>query len=277
MVQAAHLVAAVPGLKGEPVGAVEKGLVAGLIGLKIRPHGVLKGLVLVVDRLLGQSVLDQRIHIAGEFGVVLQVGVGAVIDAAGHNGVTAQEAGLLNKDHAGTLVGGCDGGRQAGSAAAHDDDVGGVFGVLCGSLLDGLLQGGHVHTGTLQSGLHAVQDSPAGDGDAGDGIHRQRLGLHHPLGDQTDGPVHQARGLHILGNIYILNAVFGHGDLHRHRPMHTGNGSSVGARCVAAGGLGLFRLFGGTSSQREHHGPGQEQGQCALFHILPSFLNCRCL
>ena len=80
--------------------------------------------MLFADGLFGQGGLHQRILVAGNFGIVLQLGIGRIVDAAGNDGVAAQEPGLFNHDDGRAFVRCADSRGQSRAAAANDDDVG---------------------------------------------------------------------------------------------------------------------------------------------------------
>ena len=227
-VQISDLIAAVPGLQGKPVGAVKEGLVGFLIGLKLQADGVLQLGMLFADGLFGQGGLHQRILVAGNFGIVLQLGIGRIVDAAGNDGVAAQEPGLFNHDDGRAFVRCADSRGQSRAAAANDDDVGREGHVLGGGLFKLLAENAFGIASLLEAVLHSGYQHTAGHGCTGDGIHGRCLVVHNRGRNFFEYRVGYAGGFHLVNHLYGGDGAVGHGHFHGHGAMHGSHGRSVG-------------------------------------------------
>ena len=210
------------------------------------------------------TVLEHRRNkVLGRLGAAILLGpggAGGLGARASHRAGAAGHAGLLQQDDALALLNRLDARSQAGSAAAHDHDVG--FQRLLDQLGSGR-RGGHllhIGAGLLKGVGHRRLERVRGHRRASDRIHAERLALQHGLHQLRQGRSANALGLGMLDHL-------NRGDLLRidgHRQLHVAV-EALSGRLVRAGS------HGHRAHSAEHHEHRQTKRSQLLHVFLPPF------
>ena len=201
------------------------------------------------------GLLDVEVHGVFDAERFLQLRIGRVVDAAGNDGVAAEEAGLFDQDHGRAFVAGGNRRSKARAAAAHDNHVGGHFFILHGSFFGSDHERVAAAACLLDAIAHGGDDGAAGHGHAGHGVDGERLRVEDAAGDGFNGDVAHAGGFDVAFLDFDgLDLILGEGYVDRHVAVLAERGGFVGAGGVAV----RFGGFAGEAGfrRRQHRFAG---------------------
>ncbi len=245
------------------VGGIEGVDIALQLGEDFLPLGELVQMKSLILGGQGQITVQCVFLGAGEDLTGLGFGVHGVEGAAGHHGVAAQEGAFLDQNDFCTLLRSGDGSAEAGSAAAHDQNIG-VPGLSLAGL--GVVFTGQGKAGSLGRFGSGSHDGVGAEGSSGDGIQNGGLMLHDLFGNALYGHIGQTGGFMALGDGGGGDLPLGHGEFHGHRSLHTGRGAGKSAGDAGIVGLRAVLGLAGAAGHAQKHCQCQPRADNGLFH-----------
>ena len=184
--------------------------------------------------------------------MILKLRIGCVVNAARHDGVSAQEACLFDHNDGSAFIGRADRRRQTCAAATNDDHIRSHGNILRRFFFNRLAECPLRVARLLEAILHGCNQRAARNCRAGNGIHLCGL-----IGDDRSGNVFKngvrhAGGFHLIDDIHVRDRVLSHSHFHRHGSVH-----GVHRRGIRAGSqrLCISAVSAHCQTQRQQNGP----------------------